>query len=150
MAEENEDLLDEGQENINKTEKRIKDLSEKVKLTSQERDDLTKAKEQLESEKSAALKEVDFYKDFSKSTAQYPASAEFQDKIKEKVMSGYTVEDATVSVLAKEGKLTTPIVPKDSPAGGSATTTIKSGDKTIGEMTQAERREELSKILDIT
>jgi len=46
-------------------------------------------------------------------------------------------------VLAKEGKYTPPIQPKvvESPAGGSAPTTLKGGvDKPIGEMSQEERR----------
>src|SRR3990167_6378974 len=122
----------EEQEKINKVEKRIKDLSEKVRLTSTERDDFAKAKEQAEVEKSAALKDVDFYKNFSTVSSKYTGSAEYQDKIKEKVMAGYDLEDATISILAKEGKFTPQVAPleKESPAGGSAPTTLKSGEKT--------------------
>jgi len=71
-------------------------------------------------------------------------------------MAGYDLEDATISILAKEGKYQ-PVVqqqtaaPKISPAGGSAATTLKSmADKPIGEMTQEERRKALEDSLQIT
>lgn len=140
------DTPTEEQEKINKTEKRIKDLSEKVKITATERDDLVKAKDQIEAEKQAALKDVDFYKNFSAVSSKYTGATEYQDKIREKVNAGYDLEDATISILAKEGKYTPQIVqaPKQSPAGGSATTNIKAGsEKQIGEMTQDERRTQL-------
>ena len=147
MAENDLDLdlsTDEEQEKVNKVEKRIKDLSEKVRLTSTERDELAKAKELAEQEKAAALKDVDFFKNFSALTSKYPGSAEYQDKIREKVMAGYDAEDATISILAKEGKFQTPEKPKESPAGGSAINTLKSGsEKSVGEMTQEERRAQL-------
>lgn len=141
MADEFEDLENPG-ENINKVEKRIKDLSEKVKLTSTERDDLAKAKETLETEKVALSKERDFFKDFNSATSKYPNANEFQEKIREKVMAGYDMEDATVSVLAKEGKLTSPPAPKpDSPAGGSASTGLKgTAEKPVSEMSRDEKR----------
>jgi len=143
-----EEMLDlestEEQEKTNKVEKRIKDLSEKVKLTSTERDDLKASKDALELEKAAALKDVDFFKNFSTLTTKYPGSSEYQEKIREKVLSGYDVEDATISILAKEGKFTPQAQTtqsKKSPTGGSAPTTLKAGfDKPLGEMTQDEKR----------
>ena len=130
------------EEHINKVEKRIKDLSEKVKLTSTERDDLAKAKDESEAKATAALKDVDFYKNFSAVSSKYAGANEYQDKIREKVNSGYTLEDATVSVLNSEGKFVpTAQAPRESPAGGSAVNTFNSGgEKTVGDMTQAERR----------
>ncbi len=143
------DLQDDGQE-VNKVEKRIKDLSEKVKLTAQERDELSKAKENLENEKKALEKERDFFKGFSEISSKYQGASEYQEKIREKVMSGYDVEDATVAILAKENKLVTPQSPppsKESPIGGSATNTMKSGDqKPLSEMTQAERKAALQQV----
>lgn len=145
-----DDLLDldldtpsEEQEKINKTEKRIKDLSEKVKLTATERDELKAAKELAETEKAAALKDAEFFKNFNTVASRHQGATEYQDKIREKVLAGYDLEDATISILAKEGKYTPPAptpLPKESPAGGSAPTTLKSGEKTIGDMTQDERR----------
>jgi hypothetical protein len=142
--------LDNEEQNINnnRAQKRFTDLSEKVKLTAQERDDLAKAKAEADVKAEKAEKERDFYKDFSTSSAKYPGATDYQDKILEKVKSGYTVEDATVSVLNAEGKLTTPQAPRESPAGGSATNSMKGeGEKTIAEMTQAERRAILEKEL---
>lgn len=142
-----DELLDlEEDQEVNKAEKRIKDLSEKVKLTAQERDELAKTKETLDQEKASLTKEVDFYKNLSPLTAKYPGAAEYQDRIREKVLTGgYEAEDAIISILAKEGKLTTPVVAaevvRENPAGGSATNTIKAGgDKSVSEMSRDEKR----------
>ncbi len=146
MADELELELEE-QEQSSKSEKRIKDLSEKVKLTSEERDEKDKLLQEQAKQLESVQKEADFFKNFNTLSAKYPGATEFQDAIKEKVMSGYDYEDATVSVLNKEGKLSqeTATVPVN-PAGGSAATALPSdGEKPIGEMSQAERMEELSK-----
>lgn len=136
-------------EEVSKAEKRIKNLSEKVKLTSQERDDLAKAKSDLEAEKAKLTKEADFYKNFTKLSTKYPNATEYQDKILEKYNAGYDPEDATVAILAKEGKLNPQpmqVAPTESPAGGSAINTLKTdGEKTPANMTQAERLAELGK-----
>lgn len=113
-----------------KAKNRFQELSEKVKLTSQERDELAKAKQTLEAENSSISKERDFYKDFSINVPKYPNASEYQDKILEKVKAGYSTEDAIVSVLAKEGKLTPQEATKQSTptiAGGSAPTTVDGG-----------------------
>src|SRR3990167_5810275 len=142
MADEELDLELDEQENINKVEKRIKSLSEKVKLTSEERDELKGLNDNLTAEKHTLSKERDFYKGFNQVSAKYPGANEYQDKILEKVNAGYDVEDATISILAKEGKFS-PVVPeieKETAAGGSAATTIKGeGGKTLAEMTQDEK-----------
>jgi len=144
MADEELDLeLDTSQEeSINKVEKRIKSLSEKVKLTSEERDELKGLNDSLTAEKHSLSKERDFYKGFNQVSAKYPGANEYQDKILEKVNAGYEVEDATISILAKEGKFSpvVPVVEKETAAGGSASTALKGGEgKSPEEMTQAER-----------
>jgi len=123
-----------------KAKNRFQELSEKVKLTSQERDELAKAKQALETEKSDISKERDFYKDFSANVSRYPAASEYQDKILEKVKAGYSTEDAMVSVLAKEGKLSTPEAPRPyvTVAGGSSPTVIDGG-KSPHEMSLEEK-----------
>lgn len=137
------DTTVEDQEHV-KQDKRIKDLSEKVRLTAEERDERDKLIKERDEQLAKANKEIDFFKNFSPLTSKYQAAGEFQDKIKEKVMAGYEVEDATVAVLSKEGKLTAPVVPpppKENPAGGSAINTIKTGDeKPLSEMTRDEKR----------
>lgn len=134
---------DDGQEStpVEKTSRpdnRFKDLSEKVETTAKERDEATAKAE-------AAQKEVEFYKGFTKVSSKYEGASDYQDKILEKVNSGYDLEDATISVLAKAGKFTAPVKERgESPAGGSASTSMTGADdKPINEMTQAEKREKL-------
>lgn len=149
MADELDLELDDEQENINKVEKRIKSLSDKVKLTSEERDELAKAKETLEQEKSSISKERDFYKGFNAISTKYQGASEYQDKILEKVNAGYDVEDATIAILAKEGKFTPqqPKIETEKVAGGSANTSFKGDDeKTPDKMSQDERLSELKKL----
>ncbi len=134
------------QDKVSKSEKRIKDLSEKVKLTSQERDEKDQLLAKEQAEKSAALKEAEFYKGFNTIQGKYQGSADFQDKIKEKFTAGYSIEDATVSVLNAEGKFnpTAPAAELESPTGGSAVNAInQKGDKKVSDMTRPELREQL-------
>lgn len=144
MADEEFDLdLDNEQENINRVEKRIKSLSEKVKLTSEERDEMKGLNESLTTEKQTLSKERDFYKGFNQVSTKYPGANEYQDKILEKVNAGYDVEDATISILAKEGKYNPAQanVENERVAGGSAATAMQGNDsKTPQEMSQDERR----------
>lgn len=159
MADENEEIqeeedtedvqLDEEIQQESKVEKRIKHLSNKVKLTSQERDELAKANQKVEAERDTAKKEVEFYSAFSDTTDKYPVAKEYKDKIKEKVLAGYSVEDAAVAVLAKEGRLEAPLPAKDNPAGGSATNPPMTGDvKPLQDMTREEKRAEVLKAID--
>src|SRR6185295_13064716 len=94
-----------------RSDNRFKDLSEKVETTAKERDDF-----RAEAEK--AKKDAEFYKGFSTTASKYEGATEFQDKIKEKVDAGYDLEDATISILAKAGRLNAPQAQRESPAGG--------------------------------
>lgn len=130
-----------------KVKNRFERLSEKVILTSKEKDELAKAKAELETKYAAIEKERDFFKDFSASSAKYPEANAYQDKILEKVRLGYSPEDATVSVLAKEGKLGSVATPTQapSPEGGSASTVIE-GEKDYKDMTPTEKRNVLTEL----
>ena len=135
---------DQHQEDANRTEQRLRSLnSEKAKLTA-DKEELAKAKELAETERTAALKDVEFFKNFNTTASKYTGATDYQDKIREKVLAGYSMEDAMVSVLNSEGKFVPqaiPPLPKQSPVGGSATNTLKAGaEKSVAEMTQAERR----------
>lgn len=87
-------------------------------------------KARLAAEKAESDKERDFYKGFNTMASKYQGAADHQDKILEKVKAGYDIEDATVAVLSREGKLgapaeqpgvtQAPIAQPSSPAGGSA------------------------------
>lgn len=143
-------------QDITREQKRLQNLSSKVAETSKERDEAKAALEEAKKAAETATKERDFYASFSQSIAKYPGATEYQDKIKEKVMNGYTVEDATVAVLNSEGKLQpqaaapAPEAPAEAAqpaapapaAGGSAATAIPSGGATKSptEMSLEEKR----------
>jgi hypothetical protein len=129
-----------------RAEERIKELSEKVRLTSEERDEKARLLD-------TTTRERDFYASFTDVVATNPAAKDHKDAILEKVKGGYTPEDATFAVLGKAGLLggTQPQPQTQmSPAGGSATTTVQPGEKPMAEMSQAERRAALAKDLLFT
>ena len=133
---------------------RIKDLSQKTKAAYEERDAKEAARVAEEQARLNAEKERDYYKGFNTVASKYQGASDYQDQILEKVKAGYDIEDAAVAVLVKEGKYTPPPEPqgpRENPAGGSATNSIKAtGEKTIADMTQAEKRAELDKVLGRT
>lgn len=137
------DQLDSQIEKENKTEKRIKDLSEKVKLTAEERDEKDKLLTEQNTKISGLEKERDFLNSFGDQLSKYPEASGFKDAIKEKVLKGYSVEDATTAVLVANGKYNAPRVerPIDTVAGGSSPTMHQpTGEKTIQQMTRDEKR----------
>lgn len=139
MEELNLDNIEGQAEEKLKVKNRFEKLSEKVILTSKERDELAAIKVKLEADNSSLSKERDFYKDFSGNVSKYPVASEYKDKIWEKVKNGYSTEDAIVAVLAKEGKLTSQApVQQMQVEGGSAPTNVE-GTKSIADMTPAEK-----------
>lgn len=134
-----------------KVKNRFEQLSEKVILTSKAKDAEAEARKKAEVERDTFAKERDFYKDFSVNVSKYPNASQYQDKILEKVKSGYSTEDAMVSVLAKEGKLNNSApeaAPRQSSGqveGGSAPTTFE-GSKSIYDMTPAEKLSALAEL----
>ena len=155
MPDENIDLeaLDSEIDRDNKVEKRIKDLSDKVRSTAEERD----AQKNLNTEKDAKLADIqrerDFYAGFADVLSVNPQAKDHKDEILAKVKGGYSVEDATFAVLGKAGKLgQAPAQPSQpqrhvevaSPIGGSAVTQHSTGgDKPISQLTRDEKRERL-------
>jgi hypothetical protein len=126
--------------------KRITNLTEKAKTEAIARAQAETKAAEAEARASAAEKKGEFYSAFSDMTSKYPEASNYKDAIEEKVMAGYTAEDATVSILAKEGKLHnyTPPARMDSPAGGSATTAMRNdSDKSLSEMSREDKRNEL-------
>src|SRR3990167_7550129 len=132
-------------EKENKVEKRIKDLSEKVRLTAEERDAERHKLEDFTSKNSELQRERDFYASFSDVVSNNPAAKDHKDDILAKVKGGYSVEDATFAVLGKAGKLGQPQPVVESPIGGSAAVNqpITGGSKGISEMTREEKRNAL-------
>ena len=130
-------------------EKRIKQLSEKVRLTAEERDEKDTLLK-VTNEKLATLeKENSFNSSFVDMLGTYSGAKDHKDEIKAKVLAGYTVEDATLAVLGKAGKLgMTTQSSQTQVAGGSAATTMSSsGHKETKDMSQQERRAQLEKEL---
>lgn len=142
--------LDTIESNVQEKEKvknRFEQLSEKVILTSKERDEKAKLAETLQADNAAISKERDFFKDFSNNVSKYPAATEYQEQILEKVKAGYSTEDAIVSILNKEGKLTPQAVqqPQTQVEGGSAPTTLE-GTKGIQDMSAEEKFNALNEL----
>jgi hypothetical protein len=124
-----------------RAQERIKQLSDKVELTSKERDELKTLNE-------TTTRERDFYKGYSEIIATQPHAKDHQEEIKEKVLKGYSVQDATFAVLGAAGKLGGTPAPAPQVAGGSAATAMpQGGEKSPAEMSQAERRAQLEKDL---
>ena len=137
--------LDTEIEKDNKVEKRIKDLSEKVRLTSEERDEQKRLLGERDKKITELEKENSFNSGFADVLASHSAAKDHKDDIKAKVLAGYSIEDATFAVLGKAGKLGQPTPPpKDNPAGGSAVTQPITGvEKTHNELTREEKRAKL-------
>lgn len=139
------DTLDSDIEKENRVEKRIKDLSEKVKLTSEERDEQKRLAEERDVKISGLEKERDFLNSFGDQVGKYPEAAQFRDKIQEKVLKGYSMEDATMSTLVAEGKYNPPKVeqPIGDFVGGSAPTQHQGGEKSLNQLSRDEKRAKL-------
>lgn len=143
MADELDLELDNDNEEITRKDKRINKLSNDVKETSERLAQEAEARKKVEEERDSLTKEREFYKGFNQVSTKHPAASEYQDKIWEKVKGGYDLEDATISVLAKEGKYnpTTPPPERETVAGGSAPTAMAgNGTKSIDEMSREEKR----------
>ncbi len=80
------DQLDTEIEGENRAEKRIKDLSEKVRLTAEERDEQKRILGERDTKISDLEKERDFLNSFSEVSGKYPDASSYRDKIKEKVL----------------------------------------------------------------
>jgi hypothetical protein len=135
------DALDATLEQPSEAEKRIKQLSDKVGLSAKELEEKNKLIEESTAKIATLERENAFNSGFADTVATTPQAKEFKEDIKAKVLSGYSLEDATYAVLGKAGKLNqrsdTQI---ESPAGGSATTTVtQPGNKSAKEMTPEER-----------
>lgn len=141
------DLIDTEINNKNAIEERIKSLSGKVKTAAEERDAAKALAEETGTKLATAEKEIAFFSSFSDSLAKYPNASAYKDAIKEKVMSGYSVDDATVAVLAREGQLqghAPQTYTPPSPAGGSATNLpMGGGAKALHEMNKSDKRQAL-------
>lgn len=134
--------LEEIIEQPSESQQRITQLSGKVKTETEAKEKALAEKAEAEKKAADAERKAAFLDGFSDILAENPAAKEFKADMEAKVMSGMSLEDAKFAVLGKAGKLGQPQVETMSPAGGSASTAVigSSGEKSIGEMTQEERR----------
>lgn len=137
-----EELQIEGQQDEPKGDPRS-NVQSRINEVLQKASAAEEARKKAEAERDSLAKEASFYKSFNPLLSKYSAAAELQDKIKEKVMAGYDIEDATVAILNREGKLnptSSPVVEREIVAGGSSANPPTTGKaKPVAEMTQAER-----------
>lgn len=120
-------------------------------------EDIKNLNSSLETEKTRAekaekdLADEKFNGRFSQLSSLYPHAKDFKDVIREKVNNGYDIDDALISTLQKENKLTTAEQMakeenKGAGAGGSAPTpdlnAAKPGEKTLAELEQDFREAE--------
>lgn len=133
---------DNSKEIITRKDKKIDSLSEKLGSTEKEKEEFLKAKTEAEAKADAAQKDADFYKGFNAVASKYQGASEYQDKIREKAALGLDIEEATMLVMAKEGKYTPPAREQDSAAGGSASIGITDlTDKPLDKYTHKEKRD---------
>lgn len=123
-------------EKPSRSEERITELSDKVKTEAEGR-------AKAEADKAEAERRATFAEGFVDVLSTNPMAKDHKDEIKEKVLKGYSMEDATYAVLGKAGKLGQ--APKPQVAGGSAATQPNASQKEIKDMTLAEKREALAK-----
>lgn len=135
-----DEILDAALEQPSEAETRIKQLSNKTKAAEEGKAAADLARQDAESKAQVAERKVAFLEGFSDIVSENPAAKEFKAEMEEKVLSGMSIEDAKFVVLGKAGKLNQP-VRADSPAGGSATTTVtQKTDKSPKEMNSEELR----------
>lgn len=126
---------------VNRSQERITELSDKVKTEAEGR---TKA----EAATADAERRAAFAEGFVDIVITQPNAKDHKDEIREKVLKGYSVQDATYAVLGPAGKLGGAAAPAPQVAGGSAATAMpQGGEKSPADMTQAERRAQLEKDL---
>lgn len=133
----------------NRAEERITQLSDKVKAEAE-------ARKAAEDKAAANERRAIFAEGFADIVSIHPAAKDFKADIETKVNAGYSVEDAAFAVLGKAGKLGSPTVAPIIPAatqvagGSSVTAPTSGGAKSLQEMTTAEKRAELEKLLVIS
>lgn len=136
------DQIESNSEQKLQVKNRFQQLSDKVKTEAQEKEK-AQAEAKTQAEKVAALeKKAAFLETFSTLSFQHPEAANYREQILERVNKGYDPEEATLAVLAKEGKLGsqgTQQVFQPTIEGGSAMTQMSEGDKSTKDMSQDEK-----------
>ena len=78
---------------------RFQSLANKVRDEAKQKEDAIKAKEAAEQKTAEMEREMQFLDKFSEVSNKYPNATAYRDQIKEKVKSGYDLEDAALAIL---------------------------------------------------
>lgn len=137
MAEDLDATLNEPSE----ADKRIKQLSENYKKTSEERDAEKVAREAAEKKAADAEKLAAFNETFVDIVAENPAAKEHKQTLKDKVMGGMSMDDAKIWLRGMTSSTGNENV--SSPIGGSSPVTVTPRDlnKPLREMKSEELRQ---------
>lgn len=129
-------------------QQRIQQLSGKVKEEAEKRAEADRLKAEAEAKAAEAEKKAAFAEGFADIIATNPAAKDHKADIQAKVMSGYSIQDATYAVLGPLGKIAAAAPePTPSPAGGSAGFVPPStGTKSFTELSQEERRKAIEEL----
>lgn len=134
------------------SEKRIKQLSGKVKEEAEARVESDRLRAEAETKAAEAEKKAAFAEGFADIVATHPSAKDHRADIQAKVMGGYSVPDATYAVLGPLGKLPAPQAATTeappSPVGGSASFTPTTGTKSFADLSQEDRRKALQELSD--
>lgn len=140
MEELNLDELEKDINNNNAVKDKFVDVLKHKKAAEEKAETESKARKEAEDKLAEMEKETKFLNSYAEGISKYPQATEYKDRIKEKVATGYTFDDAAISILVAEGKYTPPAKPIENVAGGSASNQITQNPaKTSKEMSQAER-----------
>lgn len=137
------DELDTELNQPSESEKRIRQLSGKVKEEAELRAAADTARAAAEAKAAEADKKAAFAEGFADVLSANPAAKDHRADIQAKVMAGQSVQDAMYAVLGPLGKIaaaTVPVPEVQSPAGGSASfAPPQGGAQDPQKMTQIER-----------
>lgn len=147
----NLDELDQNADRTLQTKNRFQQLANDKRELTQKNELAEKATQEANDARAKAEKSLEFYKTFSTLSAKHPEATNYQDQILERVNKGYDPEEATLAVLAKEGKLsnqTQPLPPQRTPSaeGGSALNQLNEGEKQLDQMNVKEKLEALQEM----
>lgn len=136
----NLDDLDQVEQNADKklqVRNRFQQLANAKTEAQQKAEAESKARADAEAKAQEAEKRVEFYKNFSQLSSKHPGAVDYQDQIYDRFSKGLDMEEATLGILAKEGKLGSTPNPQEviRPEGGSALNSME-GPKDLQDMNQ--------------
>lgn len=142
------DQIETSADNKLKVKNRFQQLANDKRTLSQEKELEVKARTDAEAKATLAEKNLEFYKTFSSLSAKHPEATNYQEQILERVNKGYDPEEATLAVLAKEGKLGNQTQFQPAPRtptaeGGSAITNVSIENKSVDELSMDEKLTQL-------